>query len=54
METKAPDGRRFICHLDDASRFVAAWGAFPEATAENALAVLEEAVQNHGKPASTI
>ena len=47
-----PDGRWFICYLDDASRFVTAWGAFPEATTENALIVLEEAIRRHGKPAS--
>ena len=47
-----PDGRWFICYLDDASRFVTAWGAFPEATTENAIAVLEEAIARHGKPAS--
>ena len=47
-----PDGRWFICYLDDASRFVTAWGAFPEATTENALAVLDEAIKHHGKPAS--
>ena len=46
------DGRWFICYLDDASRFVTAWGAFPEATTENAIMVLEEAIKCHGKPAS--
>ena len=47
-----PDKRWFICYLDDASRFVTAWGAFPEATTDNAIAVLEEAIARHGKPAS--
>ena len=47
-----PDGRWFICYLDDASRFVTAWGAFSEATTENAIAVLEEAIARHGKPAA--
>ena len=46
------DGRWFICYLDDASRFVTAWGVFEEATTENALKVLDEAITNHGKPAS--
>ena len=46
------DGRWFICYLDDASRFVTAWGVFSEATTENAIAVLEEAIKCHGKPAS--
>ena len=47
-----PDKRWFICYLDDASRFVTAWGVFPEATTENAIAVLEEAIKLYGKPAS--
>ena len=46
------DGRWFLCYLDDASRFVPAWGVFNEATTENALKVLDEAIANHGKPAS--
>ena len=37
---------------DDASRFVTGYGVFEHATTENALAVLEEAIRNHGKPAS--
>lgn len=49
---KLPDGRWFICYLDDASRFVTAYGVFGQATAENALKVLDEAIANHGKPAS--
>ncbi|MCE2508350.1 MAG: hypothetical protein J4G04_03490 [Nitrosopumilaceae archaeon] len=48
------DGRWFICYLVDASRFVTAWGGFPEATTENAIAVLEEAIKRYGKPASII
>ena len=46
------DGRWFLCYEDDASRFVTGYGAFEHATTENALAVLEEAIKNHGKPAS--
>ena len=46
------DGRWFPCHEDDASRFVTGYGAFEHAATENALAVLEGAVKNHGKPAS--
>ena len=33
------DGRWFICHLDDASRFVTGWDIFEQATTENALKV---------------
>ena len=46
------DGRWFLCYEDDASRFVTGYGVFEHATTENALAVLEEAIRNHGKPAS--
>ena len=46
------DGRWFICYLDDASRFVTAYGVFEHATTANALAVLDEAIRNYGKPAS--
>ena len=46
------NGRWFLCYEDDASRFVTGYGVFEHATTENALAVLEEAIKNHGKPAS--
>ena len=46
------DGRWFLCYEDDASRFVTGYGMFEHATTENALTVLEEAIKNHGKPAS--
>ena len=46
------DGRWFLCYEDGASRFVTGYGMFEHATTENALAVLEEAIKNHGKPAS--
>ena len=46
------DGRWFLCYEDDASRFVTGYGMFEHATTENALAVLDEAMRNHGKPAS--
>ena len=46
------DGRWFLCYEDAASRFVTWYGVFEHATTENALAVLEEAIKNHGKPVS--
>ncbi len=46
------DGRWFLCYLDDASRFVTAYGTFEHPTTENALSVLKQAMKNHGKPAS--
>ena len=48
------DGRRILCYEDDASRFVTGYGVFERATAQNALAVLNEAIKNHGKPASVM
>ncbi|MCE2498704.1 MAG: transposase [Nitrosopumilaceae archaeon] len=46
------DGRWFLCYEDDASRFVTGYGIFDNATAENALRVLDEAIRDHGRPAS--
>jgi len=37
---------------DDASRFVTGYGISDEAATENALAVLDKAIGNHGRPAS--
>ena len=48
------DGRWFIAYQDDASRFITGYGVFGHATTENAIAVLKEAVRNHGKPASVL
>jgi len=51
---KLDDGRWFLCYQDDASRFIVHHGVFAEATADNALAVLREAIAKHGKPASIL
>ena len=51
---KLDDGRWFLCYEDDASRFVTGYGVFDEATTENALAVLEQAIRDYGKPASIL
>ena len=48
------DGRWFLCYEDDASRFVTGFGVFREATTENALKVLDEAIKNHGRLASIL
>ena len=48
------DGRWFIAYQDDASRFVTGWGIFENATTENAVTVLEQAISRHGKPASIL
>ena len=47
------DGRWFLCE-DDASRFVTGYGIFKNASTENALAVLEKAIKQQGKPASIL
>ena len=48
------DGRWFLCYKDDASRFVVRYDVFDHVTTENALAVLEQAIEDHGKPASIL
>ena len=44
---------RIIAYLDDASRLIVGYGVFDEATTENALKVLKEAMNNYGKPESS-
>ena len=44
------DGRWFLGYEDDASRFVTGYGVFRNATAEDALKVLEGAIKRYGKP----
>lgn len=44
------DGKQLIAFLDDASRLITAWGVFDNASAENAVLVLDKAVKNWGKP----
>ena len=46
------DGRWFPCCGDDASRFVTRGDAFESPTAGNALAVLDAAIRDHGRPVS--
>ena len=48
------DKRWFIAYQDDASRFITGFGVFEHATGENAIAVLHEAISNHGSPASIL
>ena len=43
-----------IAYLDDASRFIVAYGLFAEATSQHAVDVLMEAIRKHGKPASIL
>jgi putative transposase len=44
----------FTAYEDDASRYVAAYGLFPEATSAHSVEVLEKAISKHGKPASIL
>jgi hypothetical protein len=39
-----------IAYMDDASRLITGYGSFQEATAENAIGVLEKAIGKHGCP----
>lgn len=48
------DGRWFLCYQDDASRFIISHGVFAEATTDNAILVLREAIAKHGRPASIL
>lgn len=45
---------QIIAYLDDASRLVTAVGVFDDATAENAVLVLNQAVQEYGTPKQVI
>ncbi len=46
------DGRWVITYLDDASRFVTAYGVFEEATTKHALEILYKAMEKYGRPAT--
>lgn len=48
------DGRWLICYQDDASRFIVHYGIFDNATGNNAILVLREAIEKHGRPASIL
>ena len=45
---------RIIAYLDDASRLITGYGVFENATTENAIRVLREAMNNYGKPESIL
>ncbi len=40
--------------MDDASRLITGYGVFDEATSENAIKVIKEAMNNYGKPESIL
>ena len=48
------DKRWFIAYQDDASRLITGFGVFEHVTGENTMAVLHEAISNHGSPASIL
>ena len=48
------NGKWIIAYLDDASRLITGYGVFENATAENAIKVLREAMDNYGKPESIL
>ena len=47
-----PDGKWFIAYQDDASRFIASYGVYGEATGKRALEVPGRAMAEHGRPAT--
>lgn len=47
-------GKWLIVFLDDASRLVVGWGLFDNATSENSVKVLKEAISKYGKPKSIL
>ena len=49
-----PDGTWLVAYQDDASRYIVGYGVFSEPTSKHAVEVLEEAIKNHGKPASML
>ena len=44
------DGKQIITYEDDASRFITGYGEFTNATMENAINVIDEAIKKYGKP----
>ena len=44
------DGAWWIAAEDDASRLIVGYGVFQEATAENTIQVLKQAIEKHGSP----
>jgi putative transposase len=44
------DGRWWIAAEDDASRLIVGYGVFQEATAENTIHILKQAIDKHGRP----
>ncbi len=47
-------GKWIIAYLDDASRLITGYGVFDNATTENSIRVLREAIDNYGKPESIL
>jgi putative transposase len=43
-------GEWFLAIMDDASRFIVAYGVFPQATTENTLTILKQAMAKYGHP----
>jgi len=43
-------GEWFLAIMDDASRFIVAYGVFPQATTENTLTILKQAIAKYGYP----
>jgi putative transposase len=48
--TEDDQGKQIMAYIDDASRKVVGKGKFDNATTENALSTLDNAIKKHGKP----
>jgi putative transposase len=44
------EGKQVIAFIDDCSRFIVGYGLFDNATTENALSVLDQAISRYGAP----
>jgi putative transposase len=45
-----PDGRWWVAYMDDASRLIVAYRVFEQATAENTIKILQDAITKYGRP----
>jgi len=48
------EGKKLVVYEDDASRYIVGYGVFDNATSENSVKVLEEAMARNARPASIL
>ncbi len=54
MKSSVYKGKWLVIYEDDASRYIVGYGIFDSPTSENAVAVLEQVIRQHGRPASIL